>query len=83
MDTDFSYQWKLRNRIKYKLYIELVLINDCILVIIIYMLYKVLKIVDFNTFLHFCGKFQLEIPIFNVDFFKGFYANVLSYVFYK
>ena len=52
MDTDFSYQWKLRNRIKYKLYIELVLINDCILVIIIYMLYKVLKIVDFNAFLH-------------------------------
>ena len=58
MDTDFSYQWKLRNRIKYKLYIELVLINDCILVIIIYMLYKVLKIVDFNAFLHFVVSFN-------------------------
>jgi hypothetical protein len=35
MDTNFPYQWKFGNRIKYKLYIELVLINDSILVIII------------------------------------------------
>lgn len=37
MGTDFPHQRKLGNRIKYKLYAELVLINDSILDIIIYM----------------------------------------------